>query len=178
MPRAWKKVAKFAANENYADEDLSAAIGAALARDFEAEVPTSVRAELLEILCDPQEALFSDDPMMRLEVLRQRVPGSVLGQTLIDCCEQQVLAGKRGPNALLHAYENALGNRASAGVRQVQEHYHRKQGELQARQIQRRLENGCADSGLTALAQRLISGDIRPTNPPAKNKELDDGVPL
>ena len=178
MSPAWKKVAERAANNAYTLDEVGETEISALAQDWKLGVPDSVIAGLGEALNDQQECLFKNDLIARLEPFRRRVVGSVLGQALIDCVIQDSLKGKRGQHALLSAAKNALAIRNSAGVRQVEEHYHRKWGPLQAAQIRRRLEKGCADAAVTALARKLVSGSGQPSGRPIKKRGLDDGVAL
>jgi hypothetical protein len=122
MQPHWKKLAERAANPSYTSYEVDEALLPPLMREFR-EAPLS---EIRAILGGGnQMPLFNGNCAAQLDALRHACRGSPAGSMLIDCAIEANANGMAGDAALHYALRNALGARAWAGCRQIEEHQYR-----------------------------------------------------
>lgn len=179
MTRSWKRLAKFAQNQNFEPADICSAAVTALAKDWRAGVPPAVVDGIRNVFLAQQAGLFPEQRIEQLQALRRNTAGHGFAGLFFDCAVAVVHTGRSGEAALVEAANNALLVRASRGVRQVEEHYYREATTALANRVRGRLEDAIENTGVGALARQLLN--IIPGPAPRrsmKRQGLDDGVPL
>ena len=179
MTRGWKRLAERADSRAYEPEEIGDALPAALAQDWNAEVPAGLLAEIRKVVGDRQKSLLGDDRLDRLEALRTLAAGRALSGVLLDCAMQAVVDGHCGDDAIKKATANALGDRAARRSRQVEEHYLRKSSGRRAVHVRHRIEDGVNRADVAAIAGQLLGFSSAKGNTRPKLKSgLDQGVSL
>ena len=131
------------------------------------------------VLDQPQGRLFQESTIDRLEQLRNDTSGCPLADTLLACAMQMVDSRYRGEEALVQAADNVLRERATSGMRQIEEHWLRGSNGLAASTVRNRVENTIAGSDMTEIARRCVKGSrAEETRAPLRKTEIDDGVAL
>lgn len=180
MRNGWKAFAELADTPAFQSPEVAAALVEALSEDWREEVSPEVLTGLREALADSQQTgAFGTDLASRLEELRRSATGRPLALTLIECADQIAADGISGDDALEQAARKALELRISRGIRQVEEHYHRKTDQERATNVRDRCEQAADQTPVDGIARSLtkIDPDAKPDKADKKDG-LDDGVPL
>lgn len=179
MSAAWKQLAKCAANEAYAPEDVSARLPKALSDDWQADIPARFFRQVQSILCEGQTTLFEDRRAEKLDALRREAVGQLFANVLLDYADQAVAKGGRGLDALREVMSDAVSDWANRRVAQVEEHYHRDAGQRSAVHVRERLENTLRQADLAGIADNMAGLDTgdKP-RAPEKQSDVDDGVKI
>ena len=179
MRRGWKQLAERADNVAFSTEEIRNALSSALADDWREEVPGDICQQLQTILNKGQGFLFSGKKIEWLEALRGESAGYPLCSVLIDCAMYAVFKEHSSDDTLAKVAGSALSERAASGVRQVEEHYHRKSNQVRAVHVRERIEDNIIQSDIAQLAKRLTGLDrTERRHRPVKKTDIDDGVLL
>ena len=177
MRRGWKQLSERADNKAFAPEEVQKALPQALEQDWHAEIPQSLCRQMRTILKDPQGSFFPDQKVEQLDALRDSTVVHPFSSVFLDCAIHEVTKGLTGEEALKAAAVGALLDRATRGVRQVEEHYRRKSASNRALDVRGRIEDGISRSDFSTLAARLIGTENAVgASTIGKLTGLDDGV--
>lgn len=175
----WRRVAQYADNPAFSQDEVARAFVPALDRCCEEEVPSHLWRTLLGIFSAPQDTLFPEQRADQVRALRHQVGGRPLACLLIDSA---ALAASKGPateETLIDAAVRALSQRGARANKQVEEHWYRASNERRTEQMRKRLENALICAPLTALARQHVMNMAMPdARRSAKQKGLEDGVQL
>lgn len=154
LRRHWKKFAERAAVRSYSLDEVAAVLPGALTNDFK-EAPLNQIRDIL--LGDSQRSLFPRNCADQLEELRGTCRGSTVGNMLIDCAIEANAIGLTGDTAINAAAKNASEAYARGIMRQIEEHYRRKQpgSELNVRN---RMSAACEQVSFASFASEIMSG--------------------
>ena len=179
MSPAWKNLAKLADLAGFSADDVRGAVCPALGADWHAGVPDGLVRQLRAVLDGGTTGtLFPEQRVQDLATLRGKAASPMAG-LLIDCAGQALVGGLDGDAALRTATEKALHERALAGARQVEEHYHRRVDADRTDNVRCRLEAAIGAAPIARLAGELLGEQPRAVSrSPAKHDGLDEGVPL
>ena len=179
MPKPWKTLAKFADLAGFSAENVREAVCPALGADWHAGVPVGLVQQLRAVLDGGTTGmLFPEQREQDLATLRGKAASPMAG-LLIDCVGQALADGLNGAAALRAATEAALHERALAGTRQVEEHYHRRVDADRTDNVRCRLEAAVGAAPIERLAGELLGEQPRAVSrAPAKHDGLDEGVSL
>lgn len=177
LPSHWKKVAQYAENDAFTEDQISQAVGPALATDWRSgdlEVGARVIGEIVD---DQQASLFGQ--IDQLEALAQASAGNSLRQILVHCAMQRVDAGEVGSATVEGATADALAIWASRHTRPIEEHYCRKWDVSRAGNVRTRIEGGFAATNYDSIARQLL-GTEAPAGlrAPSKYDGLEEGPPI
>jgi hypothetical protein len=180
MNRSWKHVAECADNRAYSAAEVASAYLPALDQSCREEVPPAVWQQLTHLFTTPQHALFKEQRVDQIEALRAQVAGQPLGCSLIDAAVQRASEGALSEDTLVQATTQALAQRASRGIKQVEEHFYRTTNDHpRAENIRERMEGALTQIALEPLARTYLANGAPPKAARgAKQDGLDDGVQL
>lgn len=179
MRPSWKKVAEFADNRAFAQEEVSNAAASALSQDWRMDVPDSLARCVCEVLGGQQDSLFREQKVIQLEALRRMTAGHGFGQVFIDCAIKRVVSGRSDADAAVEAAADSLAVWSARHGRQVEEHYCRKSTVRRAESVRTRIEEGIGGADRVGLARQLLKLDAAPVRrTPSKKTGIDDGVKL
>lgn len=179
MSRAWKRLAEFAQNDNFEPAHIADAASNALMRDWRANVPAGLIANVREIFCGSQSTLFNEQRAEQLRAMGEQTGNRAFGRLFLDCAVLRVESGQTGEAAFVEAAKDALLARGARGVRQVEEHYFRKSSASLAKSVRGRLESGVTTADLAGCARVLLKLSPAPARPPSlRHQGIDEGVPL
>jgi hypothetical protein len=154
LPSQWKKVARYAENDAFTEDQICDAVGPALAHDWRSGNLDVMARVIGEIVDDQQTSLFGR--LDQLEALAQASAGNGLRQILAHCAMQRVDAGEVGPAALEGATADALAIWASRHTRPIEEHYCREWDASRAGNVRARIEGGFAATRYDSIARQLL----------------------
>jgi|SRR5580700_3992473 hypothetical protein len=177
MRRACKRLAMRAQKSAFDPQEVGEAVGPALTAHWADEVRSDLVAELRKLCSDRQGSFFEDKAAAFDRLRRVNAGAGTLGGAFIDCCEQAFAEGLHGNDALRHAGDAALMDRALRDARTIEEHYFREGSAKQATRVHARILDGIARASIDALAKRLIAHGTASRTPP-KRGGLDEGVAL
>jgi hypothetical protein len=176
MRRRWQVVAERADKRSYTVEEITDALVPALEQDCRTEMSPEFIARLLRVAEEP--SLFTDVATARFESLRP-LAGSGIARSVLDNVAPLSATDLKGWSLICESVKAAVNDRANKGVRQVEEHYLRKESAPRANNVRGRIESGIAGTDLDALVARVLSADpAGAPRAPAKQTGLDDGVIL
>ena len=176
MRRRWQLVVERADKRSYTVAEITDALVPALAQDCRTEMSPEFLAGLRRVADEP--SLFPDAAAARLESLRP-LAGSGIARSVLDNVGPLAAADLEGWSLICESVKAAVHDRANKRVRQVEEHYLRKESAPRANNVRSRIESGVAGADLDALVARILSADpAAAPRPPAKQTGLDDGVML
>lgn len=176
MRRRWQLVVERADKRSYTVAEITDALVPALEQDCRTEMSPEFLAGLRRVADEP--SLFPDAAAARLESLRP-LAGSGIARSVLDNVGPLAAADLEGWSLICESVKAAVHDRANKGVRQVEEHYLRKESAPRANNVRSRIESGVAGADLDALVARILSADpAAAPRPPAKQTGLDDGVML
>ena len=178
MRAGWKRVAERAGNVAYPMDEITAAIGPAVAQDCRQELSPDFLQSICAIYTEQDGSLFKDDVRPQIEALRDAA-GYGIGRALLNNVARISPAEASQVEALVAAFAATLKDRAARGARQVEEHLLRKSGVPRALNTRARIDLASANAPYEALARELLKLKTRAPNRSAlKKQDLDDGVPL
>lgn len=179
MSRRWRKVLYLAGLPAFSLEEVDHAFCASLRADCAKERVASLVKEILAIACDGQGSLFGEPTVERLQGLHDSVVGYPLASALLDCTTRAIVHGHSGRSAVTWGIRDALDDRASRAVRQIEEHCLRANSTNGIAALRRRLHQVGSELHYSQLAQELLKpqNENRKT-PGEKQRGLDDGVLL
>jgi hypothetical protein len=174
LPSQWKKVARYAENDAFSEDQICDAIGPALANDWRSGDLDVMARVISEIVDGLQTSLFGR--LDQLEALAQASAGNGLRQILVHCAMQRVDAGELGPAAVEGATADALAIWASRHTRPIEEHYCREWDASRAGNVRARIEGGFAATNYDRVARQLL-GTEAPAGlrAPSKHDGLAEG---
>ena len=181
MRAAWKRVAERGDKPAYTPDEISERIVPALEQDWRAEIRPAFMNELTQAFKE-HDGLFPETISDSLKSLGDQAQCG-LERSLIDHAIHVSEQGDQGIVALERAACNALMDRGSRGLLQVEEHYCRKSNLSRARRVRERLQAGLAlaRTNLTGSARRLLGIDRKAKSasaPSTRRDGIDDGVTL
>ena len=177
MRRGWKRLSERADNSSFSPEEVRECLPRALAEDCRAENLQDLCRRVRTILTNPQISFFSDQKIGQLEALKSDPAVHPLGGVFLESVILESARGRTGEDAINNAIQGSLRDRATRGVRQVEEHYLRKSTSNKARNVRGRLEAAVAGSDFATIAAGIVGtykSDRLGT--PATRDGLDDGV--
>ncbi|KTE01914.1 hypothetical protein [Sphingopyxis sp. H115] len=177
LPSHWKKVAKYAENDAFSEQQICEAVVPALARDWRQGELAQIAAAIADIADQTQPGLF--EQLDRLEALAQATAGNGFRQILVHCAMQHVDAGASGDAVVEGAAADALAIWASRHTRPIEEHYQREWDATRAGNVRARIEGGFAATRYDGLARQLLGKDAPAgQRAPRKQDGLGEGPPL
>lgn len=178
MTRKWKRVAELSDNAVWESGDVADALVDAMERDAAVEIGREFARSVADLFRSPR--IFAGELESQLECLRFGCTG--MQSLVIDKSLQLLVSGLSVFQVASQAVEQALGDRAARGARQVEEHYCRKSSQHRASAVRGTIEQAIADvtaaRRMRQVAERLIRGDSKPRRQRKKRSDLDDGVRL
>lgn len=177
MKPKWRSIAERAWNRNFDIDDITAAMGSALASDFRDET-TPGFFDSLRSICEEQEnLLIKDNVRERFEALR-REAGMGIGRRVLDnvirLSEQDEVTVKTA----IVAIERAATERIAKSSRQMEEHAQRETSVSRAGHMRPRLEEATAKAPVTSVAKQMLKIEKPPSRSSAKRKGLEEGPKL
>lgn len=174
LPSQWKKVAQYAENDAFTEDQICDAVGPALANDWRSGDLDLMARVIGEIVDGQQTSLFGQ--LDQLEALAQASAGNGLRQILIHCAMQRVDAGDVGSAAVEGATADALAIWASRHTRPIEEHYCREWDSSRAGDVRARIEGGFAATNYDSIARQLL-GTEAPARlrSPSKRDSVEEG---
>jgi hypothetical protein len=139
MRRACKRLAMRAQKSAFDPQEVGEAVGPALTAHWADEVRSDLVAELRKLCSDRQGSFFEDKAAAFDRLRRVNAGAGTLGGAFIDCCEQAFAEGLHGNDALRHAGDAALMDRALRDARTIEEHYFREGSAKQATRVHARI---------------------------------------
>lgn len=180
MRRRWQKAAEAADNDSFESAQVWDCVCAAIADDWQIDVPDDVVRTICDVLGGGQNSLFHDQKVLQLKALRRLCAGHPLAQLLVDCALlSDPGSTSAGSDPAVEAAARALAVWIARHGRQAEEHYCRKSNDRRAQHMKARLEAGGETDPLRSLARQLLK--LEPASPPrtpSKQTGLDDGVRL
>lgn len=179
MSRPWKRLARFAENENFENEDLREAASDALKETWQINVPVAVVDGVRKVFFEHQSGLLFDPRAEELRLLSSDAAGSCLGKLLLDQALQVLENGETGQAGLIEAAERTLMECGARASRQIDEHYLRKTRAPLAKRVHERVGQALDDVDMRALASQLCG--LKPCTGRrrfSKHQDVNDGVPL
>jgi hypothetical protein len=181
MRAAWKRVAERGDIPAYTPDEISERIVPALEQDWQQEVRPDFIADLTEVF-SLRQGLFPEAIDHALQSLSERAQCG-LERLLIDRAIHVSKQGEQDAAALESLACNALMERGSRGLLQVEEHYWRKSNLSRARRVRERLQEGLAlaRTDLAGATRRLLGIDRKAKSASASSDRrdgIDDGVRL
>src|SRR5262245_31701491 len=142
MRRAWRLVAERADKRSYTVAEITEAIVPALEQDCRTEMSPEFLTGLRRVADEP--LLFPDAAAAaRFESLRP-LAGSGIARSVLDNVSPLAAADLEGWSLICESVKVAIHDRANKGVRQVEEHYLRKENAPRANNVRGRIESGVA----------------------------------
>ncbi len=179
MSRAWKKLMLCAGTPAFPLDEVADALQLALVSDWRKEIHPVLHKRILEIVYTGEGLLFRDQQITRLQELDEHVVGYPLALVLIDCVARAVDRGDCDHSCLVRGTRDALSDRASRCMRQVEEHCHRECSDSGVANLLSRLRQAALRIDYSQLAQDLLGCRNETLSRPKRKKTaLDDGVPL
>lgn len=178
MRRPWKTVAECADNAAFEVDEIREAILPALENDCRRELRRAFLDELCKVCADQEASLFKSDMRPVLEGLRGTANAG-MERLVLDYAVHAAVNGTSGQGVAEKALGQALKDRGTSGIRQVEEHYLRKSSARRAHNVRDRMEQAISGVDVGAAARRLLDSRQKDDGPkPAKRQGLDDGVKL
>ncbi|MDR7377087.1 hypothetical protein J2X19_001745 [Rhodoferax ferrireducens] len=180
MSRGWKRLARYAENENFDSVDTCAAANTALEGTWRKEVPTVVVNELREVFFERAPDLFNDARLKRIEAAAGGAAGYGLARQLTAHASSVLTEGLSGEVGFLEAIKRAVWDYASRARRQMEEHYCRTASSRLTQQVRQRISQAIGAADFEGLARRWAGLDKRSSKRSviSKHTGLDDGVAL
>ena len=179
MRPGWKKLAEYANKEAFSVEDVRDRLRVALEKDWRKEIPDNFVGKIRKILSDNQTDFTGNQTIDRLKLLQREEAGYPMRSLFLDYTIQAMEQGHSGDKATIEAARYTLSDRATRGVRQVQEHYLRETTQRRATHVTQRINDAIEGWDFESAGRRLLGID-KSEHPraPVKQIRLDDGVQL
>lgn len=175
MNRKWKKAAEFAGNSAASLDDVSLMVASAIEQEWRSEVPRSLIAKIEEIQSMPN--LFNEG---QLDSIRAMIRGKPMANSLLDYLNQAGFSDSPIHEILIKAVTNALIERSSRAIRQIQEHCIRETDDTKhSEKVALRLSQSMQELGFEVLAHKFLDPDAKSAVWRNSQKTgLDDGVKI
>ena len=174
MSRGWKKVAKFADNSAYEQEEVAEAFTGALETDWKNGVSKGLLNQVLDIVDSP--SLINEVSVSAIEKLCRESSGNPVASTFLNYlmaeCNSNGIANVNIPKVAL----NTLKDISSRHIRQMGEHYIRESNRPRSQKVVARLSDSIKGDGLKFLAGRMVSSKSQLKVSSPKKNGLDEGV--
>jgi hypothetical protein len=179
MSRGWKRLARYAENENFDSADTCAAANKALEGTWQKEVPTAIVNGLREVFFERAPDLFNDARLKRIEEAAGDAAGYGLARQLTAHASSVLTEGMSGEVGFLEAIKRAVWDYAARARRQMEEHYCRTASSRLTRHVRQRISQAIGAADFEGLARRWAGLDKRAKRSAIpKHAGLDDGVAL
>jgi hypothetical protein len=179
MSRSWKRLAKFAENENFDRADTCAAATHALATTWRKEVPAAIVKGIREVFLEREPRLFADMDLARIDAVVSDNAGYGLGRTLGAHASLVLAEGLTGEAGLAEATRRTLDTYTARATRQIEEHYCRKASACLTQQVRERIGLAIGTADLTTLARQCAGLESRARRSSVrKHADIDEGVAL
>lgn len=179
MSRGWKRLARYAENENFDSADTCAAANSALEGTWRKEVPTVVVNELREVFFESAPELFNDTRLERVEAAAGDAAGYGLARQLTAHASSVLTEGLSGEVGFIEAIKRAVWDYAARARRQMEEHYCRTASSRLTQQVRQRISQAIGAADFEGLARRWAGLDKRARRSAiTKHAGIDDGVAL
>lgn len=176
LPR-WRKVAEYADKAAFDQSEIDNALQNALTADFR-QIPHALITSIQGVMNDPNDTIFREFKIQKLEAIRAEIAGSAFSSTLLDSCIHHLQQNAPGPNALAEALTDAYMISAANQARAMEEHFHRKAGKVRAGDLRNRLETALGGSPYKSLAHNTLANKKARMPKRTKQSGLDDGVSI
>lgn len=178
MSQAWKRVAERGDNLTFTPDQIKRALEPALLRDCQAQMRPEFVDQFAKLCRFQENSLFKDSLGPDLQVLRKQATSELEALT-IDFAIQISSSGCVGPDLDCRAVEETITVRAGRGIRQVEEHYHRRTNIARANDVRDRIDSVVTSDLKARVARSVLNrNDGQLATSPLRQRGLDDGVEL
>ena len=178
MSPGWKKLALYVDKPAFPLEEVGDAMSAALVTDWKRELPGPLLENVLRIACDRQGSLLHEQRIEQLQALQPDISGLPFASVFLNCVIRGVDLGRCDHSIVIGAARDALSDRVSRCMRQIEEHCLRKCSDGRVN-LRDRLELVASQFDYSQLAKHLVgSNGTARRGLKGKKTGLEDGVPL
>ena len=180
MNNCWRKAAERAEESDFDTEIIAANVVRGVIEDSNDEVPSKVLASLRDLYNDGQQEMFPNAREQKFQDMHRRAAGHPLAIQIIRGAQFALADGITPREAVLAGIEDALSDRASARIRQIEEHYerHPRSSARETAQVRHALEVGSSQAPFDAAVHHILGLAKIPSLHVDKQTGLDDGPRL